>query len=175
MSPLSSHHSGQWLQMLPRQQPTVHHNLDLSTLRGTNQWYHSINIICNEIEHWEWLTNLKEPITVTMVHDLHQQQDTLAPFGLAATIYNWTVVGMYIGTRLSEWTQHNGITSIRQVALTDDGDPITFTIRNVAFFGPGCHQLQLLYALAHLAAIVTATIHWRDQKNKWKGEKKILV
>ena len=127
---------------------------------GTNWWYHSIHVICDEVEHWEQLTDLKEPITVAMVHDLHQQQDTLALFSLTAAIYNWTVVGMYIGTHLSEWAQHNGITSIQQIALTDDGNPITFTIHDVAFFGPGHRQLQLSYALAHLADIVTATIHW---------------
>ena len=143
---------------------------------GTNQWYRSIQVVCNEVERWEWLTDLKEPVTVAMVHDLHQQQDTLALFSLAAAIYNWTVVSMYIGTRLSEWAQHDGITSIWQVALTNNGDPITFTIHDIAFSGPSCCQPQLSYALTHLAAIVMAIIHWRDQKNKWKGgEKKILV
>ena len=142
---------------------------------GTNQWYHSIHVICDKVEHWKRLTDLKEPIIVAMVHDLHQQQDTLALFSLAAAIYDWTVVSMYIGTHLSKWAQHDGITSIWQVALTDDSNPITFTIHNVAFFGPGCCQLQFSYALAHLVDIIMATICWQVQKNKQKGEKKILI
>jgi hypothetical protein len=142
---------------------------------ATTRWYRSITVVCDEVERWEKLTDLKEPVTIAMVHDLHQQQDALTPFGLATVIYDWTVVGMYIGTRLSEWAQQDGVTSLPQVALTDDGDPIAFTIHDVAFFGLGRRQLQLSYALTHLTEIITATIRWRTQKNKRKGEKKTLV
>ena len=142
---------------------------------ATSRWYRSITVVCDEVARWERLTDLKEPVTVAMVHDLYQQQDTLAPFGLATIIYDWTVVSMYIGTRLSEWAQHDGITSLRQIDLTDDGDPVAVTIHNITFFGPGRHHMHLTYALAHLLEIITATVCWCTQKNKRKGEKKTLV
>ena len=108
------------------------------------------------MEHWEKLTDLKEPVTVTMVHDLHRQQDPLTPFSLASVIYDWTVLSMYIGPHLSEWAQQDGVTTVQRIEL--DGDPIVFTIHDVAFFGLGLRQLHFAYALANLADIVMATI-----------------
>ena len=110
------------------------------------------------MEHWEKLTDLKEPVTVTMVHDLHRQQDPLTPFSLASVIYDWTVLSMYIGPHLSEWAQQDGVTTVQRIELTEDGDPVAFTIHDVAFFGLGHCRLHLAYPLTNLTDVVMATI-----------------
>ena len=103
-------------------------------------WYRQITIVCDEVAWWEKLPDLKEPVTVAMVEDLCHQQDPLAPFGTATIIYDWTVIGMYTGHRLSEWAQHDHVTTLAKVALNDDGDPIAFTIHDIVFYGHGrCH------------------------------------
>ena len=110
-----------------------------------------------------------------MVEDLHQQQNPLTPFSIATIIYDWTIIGMYTSHHLSKWAQHDNVTSLANIALTPDGNPIAFTIHNIIFFSQGHHQLQHSYALTHLTSIITATICWHQQKNKCKGEKKFLV
>ena len=106
-----------------------------------------------------------------MVDDLCQQQNPLMPFSAATVIYDWTAISMYTGHCLSEWAQHDHVTTLaNKVALTPDGDPITFMIHD-----HGRHPLHLSHALAHIPDIVTATIHWHQQKNKCKDKKKFLV
>ena len=82
---------------------------------------------------------------------------------------------MYTGHHLSEWAQHDHVTTLAKVALTPDGYPVTFTIHDIVIYGHGCHPLQLSRALTHILDIITATICWCQQKNKCKGEKKFLI
>ena len=67
---------------------------------------------------------------------------------------------MYSGHHLSEWAQHDHVTTLAKVALTPDGDPVAFTIHNIVFHSHGCHPLQLSHALTHIPDIVTTTICW---------------
>jgi hypothetical protein len=134
-----------------------------------------INAILTEVKRWERMPNRREPLTIDMITYQQLQRDDATPHSEAAAIYDWEVVGIFTGNRLSEWAQRDGTNDLTVVVRNIDGTSKAFIIDDVEFYSAGRRRMTRAQALARPYLVETADIRWRFQKNGNNGEKKTIV
>jgi hypothetical protein len=129
-----------------------------------------ITVITDEVKRWENMPNRREPLTVDMIHYAALQCNKTRLFCIENVMYDWSVIGIYTGPRLTEWAQHNsGIT------MNKTGEPKAFLWGDVEFRGENDRRMSTPDALSRPYLVHTARLTWREQKNGNNGEKKTLV
>lgn len=115
-----------------------------------------IQDILNECKRWENVKNKREPLTWDMIDHLHNS----IPFddGLISTLYDWFIIGMYSGFRLSEWAQSSSfINQHNDIHRSIDGLPHAIIRSDIQM---GIKNNNDLFS-----------IRWRYQKNGENGQK----
>jgi hypothetical protein len=57
-------------------------------------------------------------------------------------MFDWEVIGIYAGLRLSEWAQEDHVRHRDQVKQTIDGSPTAFLIDDLQFFMQGSRRIS---------------------------------
>lgn len=134
-----------------------------------------ITDVLREIEHWERMPERREALTVDMIAYQKLQCHSDTPHSEANVMFDWEVVGIYAGIRLSEWAQDEHVRTRSQVALAIDGSPLAFQIDDLRFFGENRRRMTRADALRSPHLVCSIDLRWRYQKNGNNGELKTFV
>ena len=134
-----------------------------------------ITTVLAEVRRWEKMPNRREPLTTDMITYQQLQREDNKPHSEAAALYDWEVVGIYTGNRLSEWAQHHGTTDLSMIIQNIDGTAKAFIVEDIEFYGKDRRRMSRNQALARPYLVETIDITWRFQKNGNNGEKKTIV
>jgi hypothetical protein len=134
-----------------------------------------IHAIIKEVERWERMPNRREPLTTDIIHYQQLQCNESQPHALEQAMFDWLVVGIYSGNRLSEWAQEDHVRFLHQVRTAIDGDPMAFLIDDLEFYGENRRRMSLHDALRHSNRVQQVDVRWRYQKNGEKDQKKTFV
>jgi len=129
-----------------------------------------ITSITDEVRRWEKIANRREPVTTRMITYGALKCDPLKPFCIDNVMYDWTVIGIYTGVRLTEWAQpKSGFVKLK----TDE--PKAFMWQDVEFRGVNNRRMTISEGLENPSLVHTVRLTWREQKNGQNGEKKTIV
>ena len=131
----------------------------------------TISAVMKELKRWEAMPDRREPLTVNMTKWLGRQGDESTPYSLAASLGDWSVIGMYVGPRLTEWAQDDS----GSITLTRAKEPKAFCIGDIEYFAKNCRPLTRHYAHRFPKLVHTANITFREQKNGDDGAKRTIV
>jgi hypothetical protein len=138
----------------------------------------TLNAIFKEMERWEQMPNRREPFTIEMLDELLAQvkvnQESFLSKNAAMT--DWLLIGLFTGSRLTEWAQEAYINDPDSPKCNLYGDTAAFclpdvraqTISGAMLFG----ATILSVPCEHIAKF---WIRWRTQKNGENGEEKLYV
>jgi hypothetical protein len=132
-----------------------------------------IHAIIKEVERWERMPNRREPLTTDIIHYQQLQCNESQPHALEQAMFDWLVVGIYSGNRLSEWAQEDHVRFLHQVRTAIDGDPMAFLIDDLEFYGENRRRMSLHDALRHSNRVQQVDVRWRYQKNGEKDQRKL--
>lgn len=122
------------------------------------------------------MTDKKDPMTRAMLDDMIQITSLLPEWHELSALTDWCLAGMYMGFRLSEYIQDDGVVSISRIAHDKrDQLPRAFLPRDVCCFVSGGRKISHAEAIAHPASVAMVSYRWRFQKNKKNGEIKNVV
>ena len=76
------------------------------------------------------MPNRREPVIIGMISFMYQHRGNL--HSLSHALYDWNVIGHYLGLRLSEWAQ---IKPNTDMIMAPDGLPMAFTFLDMTFLG----------------------------------------
>ena len=92
-----------------------------------------IKEVLSEVKLWESMPNHKEPVTVKVVLHVHKKFAKKHPDNIESVTYDWIVLGIFYGFRLSEWAQN---ASDKTQPLTGtDSLPLAFVFLDLTFLG----------------------------------------
>jgi hypothetical protein len=129
-----------------------------------------ISIIYDEVHRWETIPDRREPLTIDMITYSALQCNPSTPYDIHNVMYDWTVVGIYTGIRLTEWAQDDS-----GIVMTPADEPKAFLWKDVEFRGTNNRRMSVDAALAKPNNIHTARLTWRWQKNGENGQQKTIV
>ena len=134
-----------------------------------------IKKITAEVKRWERDPKRRNPFTKTMLLHLLDTYKDAPAHGLTGALKNWFTLALYIGPRLTEWAQNEGVRDVSQADKNIDGTNSAFTVEDFEFFGQGRTRISHLDAIAspHLGHSVDVT--WCFQKNGCNGQKKTVT
>jgi hypothetical protein len=129
-----------------------------------------ITAITKEVSRWENEPNRREPLTVDMIRHTGTKCDPSTPHSIENAMYDWFVLNIYIGCRLSEWAQSEcGMT------LSKTDEPRAFMWKDIELRGENDRRMDISDGLARPYLVHTAVIRWREQKNGTVNQKKTIV
>jgi hypothetical protein len=131
-----------------------------------------------EYERWEKVPDRQEPFTLEMLTELANECDAekLVPSSLKRALLDFFEVGLFAGTRKSEWAQDTGHSALGSQKRDIFNDTRAFCIRDVSFI---TFQGKRLTG----AAVLSVPVHtvqkcfltFRTQKNGDHGEKRLFT
>lgn len=132
--------------------------------RITKQQSYLIRNVLLEQKRWELMPNRRDPLTWEMVNHLHEISSNDSPHFLYQALDDWFAIGMYVGFRLSEWTQAKSrIPYANDTAQNKDDSPTAFTLSDFSFTNEKSQQLQLASISAD-SAPAFVRIRWQIQR-----------
>jgi hypothetical protein len=131
-----------------------------------------IQVCLDEITRWENIPNRREPLTIDMIYHQHSKCSSATPHSVEQVMYDFEVIGIYSGIRLSEWAQYDSVRRLDQIRLNIDGTPTAFIIGDLTFYGEKKYCLTLSEALAKPDLVYHIDVCWRFQKNGEIKQKK---
>jgi len=95
-----------------------------------------------EIKRWEACPNRREPLTTDMILWQKLQGSSSTPHSIENAMYDWQVVGIHCGPRLSEWAQEDHVKRLDQVRRAIDNEPLAFLITDLLRQNPPRNVLR---------------------------------
>lgn len=128
---------------------------------------HFLEKVMREYKRWEAMPNRREPVTIPMIQYMYQHRGNID--SITHALYDWNVIGHYLGLRLSEWAQ---VKPDSHIPMAPDGLPFAFTFHDMVFFSHDKSRIVQRFniALRNLRYIATVQFRWRYQKNGDNGQ-----
>jgi hypothetical protein len=139
-----------------------------TTFMGRQMFAPPLDKLLDHRRRWESLPNRREPLTPTMVSAAQANATNCHPDSRSAALFDWFVLGLSTGFRLSEWAQRSHTTIDRIAGL--NSLPIAIIRCDVTFFNS---QHQILSEADLITSVLIPTfarLRWRVQKNGNNGE-----
>ena len=109
-----------------------------------------ISTILKEIDRWSKITKKGSPLAVSMLTDMVSTTAMLPSYHQLSALTDWCLVGIYLGFRLSEYLQLQGVSKITRIAINDrDLLPKAFILEDVTCYAAGGRKLTHAQALAN--------------------------
>jgi hypothetical protein len=134
--------------------------------------------VFKELERWEQMPNRREPFTVEMLDEWTKQvqnnRDSF--FSRNAALADWFEIGLFTGSRLTEWAQESYNKNPESAKRNMYGDTAAFCLNDI-------RAQTISGALLRGADILSVPrdqltkiwIKWHTQKNGMNGEEKLYV
>ena len=128
-----------------------------------------------ELARWEKVPNRREPFTLEMLMDMHENfaSSGLGPDSLLAALVDWFEVGLFAGSRLSEWAQDAYHEKINNYKKDVRDETRAFTLLDFRFEDGNRGRYSALEASKADVPMAKCWTTYRTQKNGQNGEERL--
>ena len=125
-------------------------------------------VLLKNYEKLEVIPNKRNPLTVEMIAAMSDYAEVSAPLSFHCAIFDWVVLGRYVGQSLSEFSQTNQKQTYCFEAPGRQKILKSFNGSDFTFFGP--NKKEVTCKVPSPKSLQVVRIRWRIQKNRRNGE-----
>jgi len=131
--------------------------------------------VYTELARWEKVPKRREPFTLEMLEDAHDNftSSGQGPDSMLAALVDWFEVGLFAGSRLSEWAQDAHHEKLNNYKKDERDETRAFTLLDFRFEDGNRGRYSALEASKADVPMTKCWTTYRTQKNGQNGEERL--